>query len=138
MPQELPKERRSQPRISGTTLVVRLRLKGKINRIPVQLMDFNRHGLGVVTDRPLPKDQLVYLTLEHPRPLPETTVTLERVIGVVHNCLNHAEGYRCGIRFRTESALQFDRNHVEASLAEIERRLEQLADPSLSAEGSFS
>lgn len=136
MPQELPQERRSQPRISGRTLVVRLRLKGKINRFPVQVVDFSRHGLGVVTDRPLPKDQLVYLSLEHPGARTEPLMTLERVIGVVHNCLNHAEGYRCGIRFRTESTLQFDRHHVEASLDEIERRLEQQSGFSDSAEGS--
>ena len=50
-------------------------------------------------------------------------MALERVIGVVHNCLVHNQGYRCGIRFRTESLLQFDRNHVEAALAELETAL---------------
>jgi hypothetical protein len=33
------------------------------------------------------------------------------------------EGFRCGIRFRTQSDLQFDREMVEAQLATLELAL---------------
>ena len=79
-----------------------------------RVLDFNRHGLAVHIDRPLPKDQLVFLSLDH------DSVCVERVIGVVHNCLAHTGGYRCGILFRTQSDLQFDREQVEAGLAQME------------------
>lgn len=122
---EKAQERRSQSRISDAAISARLRLKGKITRIQVQVVDYNRYGLGVLLDRPLSKDQLVYLTLTHPGAAASTTMALERVIGVVHNCLVHDQGYRCGIRFRTESSLQFDRNHVEAALADLEATLQE-------------
>ena len=92
-------------------------MKGQFGRVDVQVLDFNRHGLAVHIERPLPKDKLVFLSLDH------DNVCVERVIGVVHNCLAHTGGYRCGILFRTQSELQFDREQVEAGLARLEDRL---------------
>lgn len=34
--------------------------------------------------------------------------TVEDLVGVVHNCTAHEEGYRLGILFRIESKLQLD------------------------------
>lgn len=82
-----------------------------------EVLDFNRHGLAVELDRPLPKDQLVFLSLGHGQ------ISLPRVIGVVHNCLAQSTGYRCGILFRTQSEHQFDRQQVEAALARMEHQL---------------
>jgi hypothetical protein len=48
---------------------------------------------------------------------------LERIIGVVHNCLPMASGFRCGIRFRTQSTLQFDRMVIEGQLEALEADL---------------
>jgi hypothetical protein len=114
MPTDPTFERRSQPRFLASHLSAQLRLKGQFSRVAIDVLDFNRHGLAIRFDRPLPKDQLVYLTLEF------GDVILERVIGIVHNCLAQQQGYRCGILFRTQSILQFDREQVEASLSQIE------------------
>ena len=109
-------DRRSQPRFAPQTLSALLRLKGELGRTTVSVLDFNRHGLAIQCDRPLPKEARVFLSLD------DGETQLERVIGVVHNCLALDGGYRCGIRFRTQSKLQFDREAVEASLEELEDR----------------
>ena len=110
-------DRRSQPRFRSDLLVAHVRLKGQLNRVPVEVLDFNRHGLAVRIERPMPKDQLVFLSLDTDQ------ISVTRVIGVVHNCLPHTSGYRCGIRFRTQSGLQFDRETVELQLASLEQHL---------------
>ena len=118
-----PEERRRQPRFPSLALSARIRLKGQLNRLNVEVLDFNRHGIAVQVDRPLPKDQLVFMSLD------DGNNTLDRVIGVVHNCLSQASGFRCGIRFRTQSGLQFDQDLVEAELARLEATLSALAEP---------
>ena len=109
-------DRRSQPRFAPEALSAFLRLKGELSRTTVTVLDFNRHGVAVQSDRPLPKEAHVFLCLD------DGHTQLERVIGVVHNCLTLDGGYRCGIRFRTQSELQFDREAVEARLQELESR----------------
>lgn len=110
-------DRRSDPRYLGLRLCAHLRLKGQLGRLPVEVLDFNRHGLAVRSERALPKDGIVFLSLDDGEQI------LERVIGVVHNCLEQDGGYRCGIRFRTQSSLQFDREFVERRLRALERTL---------------
>ena len=111
-------ERRGRPRLPGSAgLSAELRIKGRMGQFSVQVLDFNRFGLAACCQRPLPKDQIVFLTLSDGERL------LQRVIGVVHNCLSMDGGYRCGIRFRTQSALQFDREEVESALAALEADL---------------
>jgi len=110
-------DRRSEPRYHGSGLCAQLRLKGQLGWSSVEVLDFNRYGLAVRSDRPLPKDQIVFLSLD------DGEQALERVIGVVHNCLILDVGYRCGIRFRTQSSLQFDREIVEKRLRALERAL---------------
>jgi len=48
----------------------------------------------------------------------------------VHNCLAHSSGYRCGVLFRTQSELQFDRELVEAILERMEKDLAELVESS--------
>jgi len=112
------RERRGRPRLPGSAgLSAALRIKGQMGQLSVQVLDFNRFGLAACCRRPLPQNQIVFLTLSDGERL------LQRVIGVVHNCLSMDGGYRCGIRFRTQSPLQFDREEVESTLAALETDL---------------
>lgn len=110
-------ERRGLPRLEGPDISAFVRLKGSFSRISVEVLDFNRHGAAIHLHTPLPPGQLVFLTLKH------GATQLERIIGVVHNCLDLKSGFRCGIRFRTQSELQFDQTAAEAELAALESRL---------------
>ncbi|MEM8768732.1 MAG: hypothetical protein AAGE43_14890, partial [Pseudomonadota bacterium] len=57
-------DRRSQPRFAPQALSAFLRLKGELGRTTVGVLDFNRHGLAVQCDRPLPKEAHVFLSLD--------------------------------------------------------------------------
>ncbi len=111
------RERRALPRYAGGEISAYVRRKGSFGRLSVEIVDFNRHGAAIQLHQPLPAEQVVYLTLRH------GMTQLERIIGVVHNCVNVASGFRCGIRFRTQSDQQFDRLMIEGQLAELEARL---------------
>lgn len=113
-------ERRALPRLDGRAISAFVRLKGTFSRQSVEILDFNRHGAAIHLHTPLPNEQVVFLTLKH------GSTQLERIIGVVHNCLDTQAGYRCGIRFRTQSELQFDKAVTEDQLARLEG---QLSDP---------
>ncbi len=110
-------ERRALPRLPAEHMLVRVRRKGRIGRIEGVAQDYNRHGIGLVLDKPFPKDTTVYITMV------SGDKRLENVIGVVHNCLEVDGGYRCGIQFRTTSHLQMDRRAVEQALAQFEQIL---------------
>jgi hypothetical protein len=122
-------ERRLHPRFPSEALSARVRLKGQFNQTQVDVLDFNRFGLAISIDRPLPKDQVVFIALD------DGQTSLPRVIGVVHNCLAQVPGYRCGILFRTQSGLQFDRELVEAQLGRIEMRLAEALEAPLGRSG---
>lgn len=111
-------ERRALPRLDGQQIAAYVRRKGSFSRQSVEVLDFNRHGAAIHLHNPLPREQVIYLTLKL------GATQLERIIGVVHNCLNLKSGYRCGVRFRTQSDLQFDRAAIENELVALERRLE--------------
>lgn len=110
-------ERRSHPRYAAGSIKVSLRPRGALSKFSAELLDFNRHGLAVRFDRPMPKDKLVFLSLHC------ADLHLDQVVGVIHNCFAQEDGYRCGIRFRTQSALQFDREQVESVLLDFESLL---------------
>ena len=112
-----PAERRTLPRLTGQEISAFLRRKGSFNRLAVEVLDFNRHGAAIQLQTPLPREQVVFLTLRH------GSTELKKIIGVVHNCLGLASGYRCGVRFRTGSALQLDRSLIERQLALLESQL---------------
>lgn len=96
---------------------VQLRQRGQFGFLSAHVLDFNRFGLALLFERPLPKDKVVFLNLHC------AGLKLREVVGVVHNCLAHGNGFRCGIRFRTQSELQLDREDVESALREIEERI---------------
>ncbi len=114
-------ERRALPRLEGQEISAFVRQKGSFSRLSVEVLDFNRHGAAIRLHTPLPQEQVVFLTLKH------GATQLERIIGVVHNCLDIDSGYRCGIRFRTQSELQFDKAVIEDQLASLESRLSEPA-----------
>lgn len=125
-------ERRAIPRIDGHALAVTVRQKGRLNRIQSDAVDFNRFGVAILTREPLEKHKPVFVSLHW------GTLQLENVVGVVHNCLAHEGQYRCGIQFRTQSTLQFDRNQVEQTLQGLELSLgeaESAPEPQRAAKG---
>ncbi len=94
-----------------------LRQRGKIARTRSTVVDFNRHGIAVLTRDRLEKHKLVFLSLRC------GGIHLDNVVGVIHNCIAQGGQYRCGIQFRTQSELQFDKNLVERTLDRIEALL---------------
>ncbi len=109
-------DRRSKPRFPTEGLVVAVRRKGRLHRLEGLATNFNRHGVAIVLDQPIPKETTVYVTLSN------GDTRVDEVIGVVHNCIAQQHGYRCGIQFRTQSAMQFDQELVEATLRLLEAR----------------
>lgn len=107
-------ERRTKPRHDAAGLSILVRAKGRLVGLRGMVLNFNQHGLGVFLDQPLPKHSLVFMTLQ------SSTRRLDEIVGVVHNCTAFAEGYRCGIQFRTDSSMQFDQDLVRATLATLE------------------
>lgn len=110
-------DRRSRPRVDGTSIDVALRPRGRLGAIAAHAVDFNRYGTAVHTQAPLPKDQVVYLTLRCGE------VRVENVVGVVHNCVRQSGRYRSGILFRLSSDLQQDKQETRALLARLETML---------------
>jgi hypothetical protein len=120
MPQPALAERRSKPRYPTDGLLVWVRKKGRLGHLEGLAQDFNRHGLAMLIDQPLPKDATVYVSLFNDE------IKLDNVIGIVHNCTGLADGYRCGIQFRTYSELQLDKAPTERVLAILEARFKTL------------
>jgi len=79
------------------------------------VLDFNRHGLAVFLDQPLTRHHQVFLCLR------TGSRRIEEIVGIVHNCTAFAQGYRCGIQFRTDSTLQLDQDQIIETLAFLER-----------------
>jgi hypothetical protein len=114
-------ERRIHPRFDGREMRATVRQRGRIARSESTVVDFNRFGIALLTRRRLPKNKPIFLNLEcH-------GIRLDNVVGVVHNCIDQAGEYRCGIQFRTRSELQLDQRQVEEALLRLE--LELIATP---------
>ncbi|GEM_PF-2009077 len=112
-------ERRTQPRIACSGMRATLRAKGRWGKTEVSVIDFNRHGMSILVDRPLEAPKGVRLCLE----LDE--LKLQDLYAVIHNCRStEARGmksFRLGVQFRTDATDQFDRTEVEQTLAALER-----------------
>ena len=109
-----PEDRRRKPRHDVEGLLVCVRRKGRLAKLIGMAVDFNRFGLAVVTDQPLSRETLVYLSITTPM------AKIDNVIGVVHNCISQDTGYRCGIQFRTASPLQDEPSRIEHELTQLE------------------
>jgi hypothetical protein len=101
-----------------------LREKGRWGKTKVTVIDFNRHGMSILVDRPLEAPKGLRLCLE----LDE--LKLPDLYAVIHNCrstdAHGMKSYRLGVQFRTEATAQFDRVEVEQTLASLERLAEAL------------
>lgn len=107
-------DRRSAPRFATRDVTVYVRPRGQIAHLPAELVDFNHHGVAILLAVPLAKDKEVFIHLAC------GDVSLDDVVGVVHNCVHQGNVYRCGVRFRTQSRAQFDRRQVDSMLLKIE------------------
>ena len=114
MPHFALAERRTTTRFAPNGMIVSVRRKGRLGHLQGPAHDFNRHGLALILDQPLPKDATVYVGLH------AGETKLDNIIGVVHNCIALASGYRCGIQFRTYSELQLDQDSTLESLCLLE------------------
>ena len=132
-------ERRSKPRYPTRGLLVTLRRKGRLAKLSGIAKDFNRHGIALLLDQPLPKETIVYVSLCYSGNVQssqtqaeghgaEPAAGLDNVIGVVHNCISQEDGYRCGIQFRTQSHMQLDQLQVEQRLQELETQFRNNPD----------
>lgn len=110
-------ERRAQPRWAAGSLTACVRVRGRLGRQKADVVDFSRHGLALVTASPLPRDKPLFLQLRL------EDLNVQNVVAIMHNCCTTDEGYRCGLRFRTTSELQFDRELIESQLRRLEHRL---------------
>lgn len=101
----------------SVSLSVRYRLGTHQGRV----VDFNRYGVTIELQRPIPLNKPLFVTLKYDGLHPEA------IVGTAHNCRCLRVGvFRCGIRFRTDSALQLDRDEVVRSLALVEAALIRL------------
>jgi PilZ domain len=82
------------------------------------VIDFNRHGITIESSQRLPINKPLFVNLRYGR------VDTETIVATAHHCHSLEGGrYRCGIRFRTDSHLQLDRDEVESALQNVEAQL---------------
>ena len=82
------------------------------------VIDFNQSGITVVLRRPLPVNKPLFISLMY------QGSRLDGVVGAAHHCRYTPQGsFRCGIRFRTNSPIQLDRDEIEAALQTMESAL---------------
>ena len=82
------------------------------------VIDFNQYGVTVVLRRPLPVNKPLFVSLMY------KGSRLDGIVGAAHHCRFTSSGsFRCGIRFRTNSPIQLDRDEIEAQLQSGENAL---------------
>jgi hypothetical protein len=82
------------------------------------VVDFNRFGVTVVLRRPIPVNKPLFVTLKY------AGARLDAIVGAAHHCRFTPDGlFRCGIRFRTNSPNQLDRDEIDAQLGSLESAL---------------
>jgi hypothetical protein len=111
-------ERRSLSRLPADELIATLWLGYRQGRIKATALEFNRHGMAVRTEHPLPAHGTVELALEC------RSIRIQHVVAVIHNCRSLLDGgYRCGLQFRTDARTQFDREKIRSGLSLLEEML---------------
>lgn len=73
--------------------------------------------MALLWPQPLAKDRTVFLNIAC------GSEVVQDLVGVVHNCTPHPDGYRLGILFRPESSLQLDSSLVRERLQNLAHRL---------------
>jgi PilZ domain len=112
-------ERRALVRFPVSEMTASISVRFRIGSYQANVVDFNRHGITIELSRRLPMNKPLFVDLRYPG------LDSETIVATAHNCrtLNGGRGYRCGIRFRTDSHLQLDRDDVELALRTVEAQL---------------
>ena len=121
-------DRRTGFRHATDGLLAEVRQRGRLARLTGMAVDFNRFGMALITDQPLPHDCQVYINL-----IGYGHSVLD-LVGVVHNCTSTQIGFRCGIQFRPSSELQNDASRAMESLSKLEQVIKQqslVLDPAI-------
>ncbi len=108
-------ERRTMSRFPVTGMRVSISVRLRLGTHQGTVVDFNRAGATVELPKALPLNKQLWVTLRCPGAHPEA------IVGTAHTCRAVGRGmYRCGIRFRTDSSVQLDRDDVEEALRALE------------------
>ncbi len=111
-------ERRSLERLPVTNMKATISVRHRFGTHHGDVVDFNRFGVTIALRRPLPINKPLLVSLKHPES------RLDEVVGVAHHCRYSPDGiFRVGIRFRTNSPIQLDRDEVEHLLEMLERKI---------------
>ncbi len=111
-------ERRTFERFPVSEMRASISLRHRIGSHHGDVIDFNRLGITVVLRRPIPVNKPLYVTLR------QGATRLDAIVGAAHHCRFDASGwFRCGIRFRTNSPIQLDRDEIERNLLALEQAL---------------
>jgi hypothetical protein len=108
-------DRRRAPRLVSELLRVSIRQRRSFRRRSATVLDFNRHGIALLTSQAWRSNAQLTLELSH-----HGVINSLKVLGIVHNSVPLAEGFRIGIRFRPQFRHQFDSERIEAYLAALE------------------
>jgi hypothetical protein len=115
-------ERRTLVRFPVTGMSVSIAVRYRLGTHQGEVVDFNRYGVTIELQRPVPLNKPLFVSLKYAGLHPEA------IVATAHNCRRLRLGvYRCGIRFRTDSALQLDRDEVVVSLSALEASLARVA-----------
>lgn len=111
-------ERRISERFPVTNMKAIIAVRYRFGTHQGDVVDFNRFGVTVALRRPLPINKPLFISLKYPG------ARLDEVVGAAHHCRFLPEGtFRCGIRFRTNSPIQLDRDETEHLLETLERNI---------------
>ncbi len=111
-------ERRSLQRYPAVDMRASISVRFRLGTQQGDVVDFNRFGVTMLLPRPVPVNKPLFVTLKY------AGVRLDSIVGAAHHCRFTPEGrFRCGIRFRTNSPIQLDRDEIEAQLHAFEQEL---------------
>jgi hypothetical protein len=111
-------ERRSFERFPVNNMKATISIRSRFGAHQGDVVDFNRHGITVALRRPIPTNKPLLITLRY------AGLRLDAIVGAAHHCRLTGDGaIRCGIRFRTNSPNQLDRDEIELILTSLETRL---------------
>lgn len=111
-------ERRILERFPVVDMKAWISVRYRIGTHQGEVVDFNRLGVTVAMRRPIPVNKPLFVTLKY------GAARLEAIVGAAHHCRFTPDGtFRCGIRFRTNSPIQLDRDEMESRLETLEKFL---------------
>jgi PilZ domain len=114
-------ERRNLERFPVVDMKASISVRYRFGTHHGDVVDFNRYGITVVLRRPIAVNKPLFVELKY------GGLRLEGIVGAAHHCRFTTDGmFRCGIRFRTNSPIQLDRDEIDVRLESVERTLMEL------------